>query len=148
MAGVSLTFYLSHFFLIYGISEFYYTKYLTTPFYLVKKYFLSSKTNINLLHTNINKLLYCSVIQLIASLSWKLTKTVYIFQVISLHHYIVFLNILILGTLMFLQSYIKNNNYILWIWLLAIVNLFYFVDNLLIFILILEIIATVYYFFF
>lgn len=148
MAGVSLTFYLSHIFLIYGVSEFYYTKYLTTPFYLVKKSFLTIKSNNELINANVNKLIYCMFIQLIASLSWKLTKTMYIFQLLSLHHYIIFLNIIVFTTLLFVKTYLKNNNYILWIWLLVVVNFFYYTNNLLVFILVLEIIATIYYFFF
>lgn len=149
MAGVSLTFYLSHIFLLYGLSEFYYTKYLSSPYYFSQTYSINVSTNINLLKANINKLIYCLVIQFFASLSWKLTIVNIVFQANTLHHYIIFLSFIVGSIVLLVHQYFpNNNNYILLIWLILILNFFYFANNLLIFILLLEVIATIYYFFF
>ena len=149
MAGVSLTFILSNFILLIGLSEFYYTLYLTPSNRLGTQGSLILKNNTTLLNTNINTVIYYLFIQLVAVLSCKLDVFAYNYQVISLYFYNFYVILLVCGILFYIKTYYSNNiTYILLVWLVALLNFFYFVTNFLILILMLELVATIYYFFF
>lgn len=149
MDGVSLTFFLSHFFLFYSISEFYYSRFLTNHISLSKVFFIESTLINNFLHTNLNKMIYSFVVQIFGGFSWKLSCFDNLFEFTFLQNFLLFILILIFFTILSLKTFLFNNAMFLPLIILPLsLYFFYFTLNLLVFILVLEIIATLYYFFF
>lgn len=149
MAGVSITFYLSNFILFYTLVDYYLTKYLLVNLNLTKKYFIYLKTDTTSIHSLNNVLIYGMLAQFISTITLKLIKLDANFQTYMLTTYIYFLVLTIVLIILHTQKYMVYTSVTpLFVLSTAIIYSLYFVDNFITFLLVLEIIATVYYFFF
>lgn len=149
VAGICLTLVLSHCFLLYGLTEFYYSKFLTHNLNTGHNYFFEFKPISNFIQNNCTKLIYCFVIHTLSVFSWKTSIAMTSTQFLFLHNFFFFFSMLFLWFLIFLRHQVfTNQNFILLIIFLIVIYFFYFVFNLLTLVLVLEIVATIYYFFF
>lgn len=149
MTGVSLTFLLSNTILIIGLTEIYYRWYLSTNILSSKTTFALTKNAGNIVSNTINIAIYTLIVHCVGILTWKAPRYWAIKQTLFYSTNSLYFTILILGLLLFIKQYNRvNTTFIILIFGVALISSFYFIKNLLIFVLFLEVAATLYYFFF
>jgi hypothetical protein len=145
----SLSLCLTYSILLTGLTEFYYTTYISKNITLSSQSNYLLKNRKSAFNNSSNILIYYLAVQLIALISLKLSTTTVYFNITSNTYYIIYVIIFIMGIIHFLSSYSTSNiTYILLCWMIVILQLFYTINDFLIFILAVEVIATIYYFFF
>ena len=153
MTGVLNLFMLLNFILMVGLSEMYYNAYFTAnSVRLSERSELILKNTKNLFLNNIGTGIYYILLQFIGLITFKVTRYTTLYLSNGLFFYIFLLIAFILVSIVFLYRSPNSNNINLIILILIkltlIINLLFITTNLIVFILVVELLATLYYFFF
>lgn len=105
----SLSLCLTYSILLTGLTEFYYTTYISKNLTLSSQSNYLLKNRKSAFNNSSNILIYYLAVQLIALISLKLSTTAVYFNITSNTYYIIYVIIFIMGIIHFLSSYSTSN---------------------------------------